>query len=179
MIKTNEERFMELFWKYQKLVLHVAVAKCGDYHYAQDICQDTFIKLFRQMDLSLEDEEIRLWLVTVAGNAAKDFLKKGGKNRKLLEVDFASSEVENASVPSEKFLDEIFARDLRSRILDGLRQQDAEMYDLVVLICCMQLSITEAAERMNISYSEAARKLYRARTWVRNNFGEEYKQLRS
>lgn len=178
MIKTNEERFLELYWKYQKLVLHVAVAKCGDYHYAQDICQETFIKMLRQMDLRADDEEIRLWLVTVANNAAIDSQKKGGRTRQMLEVDFASPEVERASVSANIYFDEIFRRDLRSRVLDGLRELDEVLYELVVLTCCIQLSITEAAERLNISYSEATRKLHRARSWVRSNFGEEYQQLK-
>ena len=178
MNKTNEERFLELYWKYQNLVLHVAVAKTGDYYAAQDICQDTFVKMMKQLDLSLDDDEIKAWLITVAFNAARDYHKKGGMNRRNLEVDFEVSEVRNVSVAESTCFDEIYRRDFRVRILDELKRVNKEYYNLVILICCMQLSVSEAAERLNISYSEATKKLHRARTWLRSNFGEEYQQLK-
>ena len=178
MNKTNEERFVELFWKYEKLVLHVAVTNTGNYHIAQDICQDTFLKLISKMDLSLPDEEIRLWLVTVAHNAARDYHKKGGLNRINLEVDFNSPEVTGASIPPNAYFEEIFRKDFRVRILDGLREANKEYYNMIVLVCCLHLSVGEAAERLNISYGQATKKLYRAREWLWNNFGDEYLELK-
>lgn len=178
MNKTNEERFRELYWKYQNLVLHVAVAKTGNYHAAQDICQDTFVKMMKQLDLGIDDEEIRAWLVTVAHNAARDYHKKGGMNRRNLELDFEVDEVKTALAAEHTYFGEIFRRDFRVRILDELRRSNEEYYNLIVLTCCMQLSVTEAAQRLNISYNEATKKLHRARTWLRNNFGEEYKELK-
>ena len=76
---TSEERFQELYRKYGKLVLKAAYNKVQDYYEAQDICQDTFIKMFRSLDLLRPDEDIKYWLLTVAANAARDVMKKGGK----------------------------------------------------------------------------------------------------
>ena len=59
MLETNEERFKVLFWKYQNLIIQVALNRTEDLFCAQDICQETFLKLFARVDLGQEDEIMR------------------------------------------------------------------------------------------------------------------------
>ena len=178
MMKTTEERFLELYWKYEQLILDVAVKRCGDYHYAQDICQETFTKMLRQLDLSKRDEEIKSWLIVVADNAARDYIKKGGKHRRSTELSLDSGEADRVFVSAGMYFDEIMRREFRSTILDRLKKVNPDQYELVVLVCCLQLSLFDAAKRLNLTYSQAAARLSRARTWLKLNYGQEYLELK-
>ena len=176
---TGEERFQELYRKYGKLVLKMAYSKVQDYHEAQDICQDTFLKMFRSLDLSRPDEDIKYWLLTVSANSARDVLKKGGKYAgKSVSLEQESRALNGSGTGGAGFLDGILKKELCGRILEELRAVSAEQYEIVYYVCCLQMSIGEAAGRLGISYEKASMRLHRARTWVRVNYGEEYKELK-
>lgn len=179
MLRTNEERFQVLYWKYQNLVIHVARSRINDYHHAQDICQETFMKMFRYVDLSQSDETIRAWLVVVADNMAKDLLKKGGKYRQMYEADITTVETARVLVSGNEYFDEIIRKDFRSRILDHLQEVNPEQFEIVSLVCCLQMSVGDVAKRMHMTYNQVSMKLYRARSWIRAHYLAEYQEIKA
>ena len=175
---TSEERFQELYRKYGKLVLKAAYNKVQDYYEAQDICQDTFIKMFRSLDLLRPDEDIKYWLLTVAANAARDVMKKGGKYAGRSVPLETEAESESNSKRSADFLDDLLKKELCGRILEELRTVSKDQYEIVLYVCCLQMSVGEAAKRLGISYEKASMRLHRARAWIRVNYQEEYQELK-
>jgi len=186
-IMTKEERFRELYWKYHRLILHIAYERVRDCYIAQDICQEVFLKMLRKLNLSAADENIRAWLVVVTDHAAKDVLKKGGKygapvsngGEYAADDSFrykktARKRADCEDDPVERFL----RKELSVRILEHLRMVSEEQYEIVVLICCMQMSVAEAAARLGMSYDRLTMKLHRARKWIREQYGAEYEQLK-
>ena len=107
MLETNEERFKVLFWKYQNLIIQVALNRTEDLFCAQDICQETFLKLFARVDLGQEDEVLKAWMIVVADNAAKDVLRKGGRYKQVSEDDVEFSEALRVRVSGSSYFDEI------------------------------------------------------------------------
>ena len=77
MLETNEERFKVLFWKYQNLIIQVALNRTEDLFCAQDICQETFLKLFARVDLGQEDEVLKAWMIVVADTQERRTLQTG------------------------------------------------------------------------------------------------------
>ena len=151
MLETNEERFKVLFWKYQNLIIRVALNRTEDLFCAQDICQETFLKLFARVDLGQEDEVLKAWMIVVADNAAKDVLRKGGRYKQVSEDDVEFSEALRVRVSGSSYFDEIIRKDFRSRILDHLRSVNEEQYEIVVMTCCLGMSLEETAKRMNLT----------------------------
>lgn len=68
------DKYLDL---YNKLVKRNASRYVGDY-IAEDIAQETFIKMYRHLPY-LEDDMVKQWLLVVSGNMAKDYLRKGGQ----------------------------------------------------------------------------------------------------
>lgn len=52
----TEEKFQEIYDKYKNLVLKVAFDMTKDYYLAQDICQETFMRLYGYQDNILSKE---------------------------------------------------------------------------------------------------------------------------
>ena len=174
MLETKEERFKVLFWKYQNLIIQVALNRTEDLFCAQDICQETFLKLFARVDLGQEDEVLKAWMIVVADNAAKDVLRKGGRYKQVSEDDVEFSEALRVRVSGSSYFDEIIRKDFRSRILDHLRSVNEEQYEIVVMTCCLGMSLEETAKRMNLTYHQVSMKLHRARKWIRKNMEDQF-----
>ena len=174
----TEEKFRELYEKYKNLVFRQVYDMTSDYYLAQDICQETFLKLFARVDLGQEDEVLKAWMIVVADNAAKDVLRKGGRYKQVSEDDVEFSEALRVRVSGSSYFDEIIRKDFRSRILDHLRSVNEEQYEIVVMTCCLGMSLEETAKRMNLTYHQVSMKLHRARKWIRKNYREEYQEIR-
>ena len=175
---TNEERFVELFRKYKDRVYAVAFRRLKSESEAEDICQETFKKMFEKLDLGMEDEKIKAWLMVVADNAAKDILRKGGRYR---QVYVAGEELETGGMrraAGNEAYEELLRADFRVRILEELRRHNKEQYEVMVCVCCMGLRMEEVAEQMGLDYRQVVNRLHRARSWLREHYREEYNELR-
>jgi RNA polymerase sigma factor (sigma-70 family) len=56
----------------------------GDADTADDIAQETFVRLLRQ---SMPESEVRPWLFTVATNLVRDGVRKAGRRQRLLTAE--------------------------------------------------------------------------------------------
>ncbi len=147
---------------------------------AKDVCQEAYMKMFEKLDLTIEDEKIKAWLIHTADNAAKDILKKGGRYREIAQSgteEETAAELSKASGPRDDY-EELLRADFRSRLLDELKKHSEKQYEVMVYTCCLGMSLEETAHRMNMNYRQAANCLYRARCWIREHFAGEYEQLR-
>jgi RNA polymerase sigma-70 factor, ECF subfamily len=68
----------------------------GDDDVAEDIAQESFVRLLRQ---SLPEDEVRPWLFTVAMNLVRDGARKGERRQRLLTA--APSLVTRTPLPDE------------------------------------------------------------------------------
>ena len=67
---TGNREFNEIYEKHKNLVLKAAYIYSGDnYDVAEDITQDTFLKLYKVFE-DLKHGNISAWLYTTAKNAA-------------------------------------------------------------------------------------------------------------
>ena len=80
---TGNREVNEIYYKYKNLVLKVAYEYSGDdYDAAQDITQETFLKLYRDFD-RLKNGNVYGWLKVTARNTAINYRKKN--SREVLE----------------------------------------------------------------------------------------------
>ena len=67
---TGNREFNEIYEKYKNLVLKAAYIYSGNnYDAAEDITQETFLKLYTEFD-NLKNGNVSAWLFTTAKNAA-------------------------------------------------------------------------------------------------------------
>ena len=66
---------------------------------------------------------------------------------------------------------------LTERILEELYDKKKEWYYVIMDICILQMSYEEAAKHLNIEVQVLRARLYRARRYIRNKYGEEYQEL--
>lgn len=76
----------EYLMLYHKLVIRNVYDVTKDYYIAEDISQETFIRLSEELD-RIAPEKVKGWLLCVSKRRALDYLKKGGKHEILPGIE--------------------------------------------------------------------------------------------
>lgn len=178
---TGNREFNEIYEEYKNLVLKAAYIHSGNnYDAAQDITQDTFLKLYIEFD-DFESEKIPRWLYTVACHEAFNFRRK--HKREILADDEMMS-VENE--PSRESVEEEYlAREmnlergsLSRRILEDLMEKNPRWHEAILLVYYMEVPQTRAAELLGIRIGVLHSMLHRAREWIKKTYGVEYEEMK-
>lgn len=154
---TENREFNEIYEQYKNLILKAAYTYSGSYSAAEDITQDTFLKLYMGYD-SMKKKNISSWLFTTAKNAALNYKKK--HSREIFEIDEnwdseEDTEKYEAQVKSaeEQFLEDELQKqrlELHEKIFTNLMEKNERWYDAIVLVYYMEMPQAKAAELMGI-----------------------------
>ena len=72
----DDSAFSELVKKYQKPVHALVWRKIGDFHIAEEITQDTFLKAYQSLSTLKKPQRFTSWLYVIAANNCKMWLRK-------------------------------------------------------------------------------------------------------
>ena len=72
----DDSAFSELVKKYQKPVHALVWRKIGDFHIAEEITQDTFLKAYQRLATLKKPQRFTSWLYVIAANNCKMWLRK-------------------------------------------------------------------------------------------------------
>ena len=95
----DDAAFTELVKKYQKSVHALAWKKVQDFHIAEDITQETFLKAYKGLSTLKEPQSFASWLYVIAANNCKTWLSKKRLQTHPLE-NAISAELERESYSS-------------------------------------------------------------------------------
>lgn len=146
--------------KYQ--ILHV-VGKCND---ADDLIQDTVIRLIAHIELlkALQENQIMMYAVKTAKSVALDYMRKNLVRSKWRYYPEEYEEiVDKADTPEEICIKKESRTELWETV-DGLSERDR---DLIYFKYQLDLSMDELCEVLNISEKSIRQCLFRARKRVR------------
>ena len=72
----DDEAFGALVQRYQKSVHALAWRKIGDFHYAEEITQDTFLQAYQKLPTLKNHNQFSGWLYVITNNLCTDWLRK-------------------------------------------------------------------------------------------------------
>ena len=75
-LEGDDDAFSVLVRKYQKQVHALAWRKIGDFHTAEEITQDTFLKAYKRLATLKEPQRFASWLYVIAANRCSSWLRK-------------------------------------------------------------------------------------------------------
>ena len=89
----DDSAFSELVKKYQKPVHALVWRKIGDFHVAEEITQDTFLKAYQRLATLRKPHRFTSWLYIIAANNCRMWLRKNRlRTQPLEETDSARLE---------------------------------------------------------------------------------------
>lgn len=171
---TAFDRFVEIF---QQKLFQYAHMTCGQREDAEEVAQETLLKVFQSFDQLREPERIKPWVFTIARNvcymkrrksifapeeeisldALMPEFRQTGEGRRLEIADWSH-------LPE----DEAMQHEVRE-IVDQAIRELPEIYRSALLLRDVEdLTTEEAAEVLGVSVDVVKTRLHRARLMVRN-----------
>ena len=164
----DDTAFTELVKKYQKSVHALAWRKVQDFHIAEDITQETFLKAYKGLSTLKEPQSFASWLYVIAANNCKTWLSKKRLQTQSLE-DTDNEELEKATyssyVSAENERVSVEAqREVVKKLLAKLQESDRTVITLYYL---GGMTYEEISRFLGVSVSAIKNRLYRARQFLK------------
>lgn len=175
MMDNKNTMFEMYFRRYKNLVIRAVMKKSQDYQLAQEICQQVFCSFYFHIE-EIDEDLVKVWLMKTTRNALVDYLRKPStRNEVVLASDLHEEGNTLAYTTADCCEDKVINQDLTGRILREVKAANESWYEVLLLICVYGMSREETAERLRISDQVLRARLYRARKFVREKFGDEYR----
>ncbi len=168
--RQKEDLLKELIRNYQKLIFTVCYQFTKDYHESENLTQDTFLSAFNHLE-TLEHTNYKAWLVRIATNKCKDFLKSAYKRKTetsdMENIVLVSHERDPAEIVTEE--------ESREKIIEICNRLKEPYKTVSKLYYVEEKSFQEIAAYMDKPVKTIQTQVYRAREKIKIMLKEEYK----
>ena len=150
---------------YGNTIFRAAYQYCGNRSDAEDIVQNTFLKLL-QLEKTFEDEEyLRRWLIRVAINEAKNLTLSFWKRKVFSMKDSLSKQMDETMVS-------VFDAEEHQALYEAVMHLPSKYRIVVHLYYFEDYSIKEIAEILKIKETTVQTQLMRARAKLKDELKE-------
>ena len=160
----DESAFAQLVRTYQKQVHTLAWRKVGDFHIAEEITQDTFLKVYQKLATLKDPHRFAGWLYRIAARQCHAWLRKSRLQTQSLE-DTDIKQIEKMSYSQYVAEEQAKAatdaqRDIAQRLLARLQESERTV---VTLHYFGEMTCEEISRFLGVSASTVKSRLRRAR----------------
>ena len=160
----DEPAFTELVKKYQKPVHALAWRKIGDFHTAEDITQDTFLRVYQRLHTLKDHSHFSGWLYVITTNLCANWLSRNRKHTERLEdVEITMTQRDTYSQHVRDDRANSVAqtqREVVKKLLAKLKESERTVMTLHYL---GEMKIEEISKFLGVSVSTIKTRLMRAR----------------
>ncbi|WP_374507335.1 RNA polymerase sigma factor [Flavobacterium sp.] len=155
-IAGNEAALATLIKRHQSKIFGFIYSKIGDRDLADDIFQDTFIKVIRTLKSNAYNEEGKFlpWVMRIAHNLIVDYFRKNKKMplyRETEEFSIFSIMTDDTLTIENKLISDQVAKDLR-KLIEELPDDQKEV---VMMRLYQDMSFKEISEATGVSINTA------------------------
>lgn len=169
----EEKAFAELVHRYDKRLQNFVYRTVGDRERAEDLIQETFVRVYRHLHRFDQTRKFSTWIYTIAGNLAKNELRNRSRNPLVLfqalvknwEADFRPLEWEDPSTRPDDLYRKRFLREKvneavallpeHHRVVFVLRELHGKTYEEIADITGCNLGTVKS--RLNRARNKFAR----------------------
>jgi RNA polymerase sigma-70 factor, ECF subfamily len=177
----EDAAFRELLERHQGRVYHHALRLMGNAEDAEEVLQDTFLKVFRHLDRFEERSRFSTWIYRIATNEALMRLRKARRAREVslderLERDggeWAGDEIRDFARTA---LDHAMDAEIRAALEETLQELPPEYRVVFTMRDVDGLTNAEVAEVLDISVAAVKSRLHRSRMYLRNRLSRVFRE---
>ena len=166
----DDSAFNTLVQKYQKGVHALAWRKIGDFHYAEEITQDTFLQAYKNLSTLSNPDQFAGWLYVIATRLCIDWQRKQKFVPQSLQ-EVSVKEIEESTYAryiSEK--QETESRERRYEIVEKILKRLPESERTVVTLHYLgEMTAKEIGKFLGVSVGTIDSRLHRARKRLKNS----------
>lgn len=150
--------------RYKDQLLNFAYRFLGNTEEAEDVVQETFLRLYRKKHAYRQIAKFSTWIYTITGNLAKTELRKR-KRRKLVSIsdmgfEDKEYEIEDLKADTERDADEFLKEKIIQKAIDEL---PTGFKQVIILRDIQELSYEEVGKILKIPLGTVKSRVNRAR----------------
>jgi RNA polymerase sigma-70 factor (ECF subfamily) len=163
----EREAFTQLVGRYKHQLVNFVYRFVGDYDQADDVVQETFIRLYQKADAYKPVAKFSTWLYTIAANLARTALRSRSRHgmfslhKKRTEEGEREIEIRDDRYPADALAEGALRQEIIQRALNQLPEQYREA---VVLYDIQELSYEEICSITGMNMGTLKSRLNRGRT---------------
>lgn len=177
----NEQAFRQLVENHQKLVVNTCFGMVQNREDAEDIAQDVFIEVYRNIQKFRADSKLSTWLYRIAVNRSLNHIRDNKKNKWFhsFEDEVAAKNRELQRLESSKTDQPEWELENKQRAIilhEAINSLPKNQKVAFTLSKYEELSYQEIAEVMELSVSSVESLLFRAKKGLQKKLYKCYKK---
>lgn len=169
----NQKAFQTFIETYQRLVSHVVFRIVSDETDREDICQDVFLKVYKNLPNFKFESKVSTWVAKIAYNTSLNYLEK--KKIPLYKDLTAEGEsldsISGTAIAPDEYAE---ARDISQRIKLEIKKLPVHFRTIVTLFHLEGMSYREISGIMKLPEGTVKSYLFRARKILKERLLSKY-----
>ena len=175
----DELAYVELVNRYRNRLINFVFRFVGSFEEAEDIVQDTFVKLYQKKDYYRPINAFSTWIFTIASNLAKTELRKR-KRRKVSYLSQIGMQEKDFDIPVEDTTDqETVGEYTESQIQDAIQSLQLHFRTALILRDIEELSYEEISKILDVPLGTIKSRINRARLQLQEKLKHVHKDRRT
>jgi len=169
-LKGDQQAFAEIVGLYQDKLYHMAFRMLGNRQEAEDVTQEAFLRVYRNLDRYDEGLKFSTWIYRIATNLCIDRLRK---RKATYSLDAESVDHEGldgyAVIPSDDRTpeSEMLLTETQRIVREAIETLPAKYKSVMVLRYLHDLSLQEIGEVLDMPVSTVKTRVHRGREFLR------------
>lgn len=169
--------FDELVERYQRRATSVAYRLLGNLHDALEVCQESFVRAYRNLETLQNPNRFGSWLLKIVTNLSLNFRRSRGPRLSFEDCLVSDDQSREEQVPDGPHADhrpgaQLAGRELEERIHAGLAQLPSQQRAALVLFSIEQLPQKEVAQILGCSVEAVKWHVFQARQKMKAHLAE-------
>ena len=152
-----------LMRKHGNEVLRTAYSYVKDKFTAEDIFQEVFIKVYKNLESFRDESDIKTWIIRITINTAKDYLKSAYSRKVVPMMEFKEDQL-----VSDNDFEEIENRDRDEQVRKTVMSLPEQYREVLLCVYYHEMSVADAAKSLGIAEGTVKSRLSRARDMMKN-----------
>jgi RNA polymerase sigma-70 factor, ECF subfamily len=166
------DRFVETF---RSRVFQYSFLMCGQRDDAEEVAQETLLKVFEKIDQLREPEHVKPWVFQIAKNACLMMRRKSiFAPREEVSLDQTGMQVHDSARPADQ---QVLQHELHDRLTAAIRELPRIYRAVFLLRDAEELSTEETAKILDLSTDVVKTRLLRARRMLRDKLGHPMEKV--
>lgn len=175
--KGNQAAFAELVDFYKDKIFHLAYRMLNNRHEAEDIVQETFLRVYKNFDRYDEKQKFSTWIYRIATNLCIDRLRKRKPSYSLdAELNDQDGSADGYTlIPGDERTPETeyLLSETQLTIHDAIDHLPAKYKSVMVLRYLQELSLQEIGEVLNMPVTTVKTRVHRGREYLRKRLSHK------
>jgi RNA polymerase sigma-70 factor (ECF subfamily) len=176
-LKGDQQAFVEIVDLYKDKIYHLGYRMLNNRHEAEDIVQETFLRVFKSLDRYDPNQKFSTWIYRIATNLCIDRLRK---RKPIYSLDADMNDQEGLDgyslIPSDDRTpeSELMISETKQIVYDAIDSLPAKYKSVMILRYLEDMSLQEISDVLEMPVTTIKTRVHRGRDFLRKKLESKF-----